>query len=63
MADDGWFSMMAALDDGRRVDLFQDGRPHPFERPADIVHMLRTARLANVCMYFWMEKHRQYLKL
>lgn len=62
MADDGWFSMMAALDDGRRVDLFQDGRPHTFERPVDIVHMHKTARWAKYWMNLWMEKHGQYRK-
>lgn len=62
MQDDGWFSMAALLDDGSRVDLFQDGRPHSFERPKDIVHMHKTARWAKYWMNLWMEKHGKYRK-
>jgi hypothetical protein len=62
MHDDGWFSMVAVLDDGSRVDLFQDGRTHTFQRPADIVHMHKTARWAKYWMNMWMEKHGRYRK-
>jgi hypothetical protein len=62
MQDDGWFSMAAVLDDGSRVDLFQDARPHTFERPKDIVHMHKTARWAKYWMNLWMEKHGRYRK-
>lgn len=62
MQDDGWFSMVASLDDGSRVDLFQHDRPHTFERPADIVHMHKTARWAKYWMNLWMEKHGRYRK-
>ena len=62
MHDDGWFSMVAVLDDGSRLDLFQDGRTHTFKRPADIVHMHKTARWAKYWMNMWMEKHGRYRK-
>ncbi|MFM2222136.1 MAG: hypothetical protein RLZZ78_393 [Armatimonadota bacterium] len=62
MQDDGWFSLAALLDDGSRVDLFQDGRTHTFERPADVVHMHKTARRAKYWMNLWMEKHGRYRK-
>lgn len=62
MQDDGWFSLAALLDDGRRVDLFQDGRTHTYDRPADVVHMHKTARWAKYWMNLWMEKHGRYRK-
>jgi hypothetical protein len=62
MQDDGWFSLAALLDDGSRVDLLQDGRIHTFERPADIVHMHKTARWAKYWMNLWMEKYGKYRK-
>jgi hypothetical protein len=62
MQDDGWFSLAALLDDGSRVDLFQDGRAHTYERPADIVHMHKTARWTKYWMNLWMEKHGRYRK-
>jgi hypothetical protein len=62
MQDDGWFSLAALLDDGSRVDLFQDGRKHTYERPADVVRMHKTARWAKYWMNLWMEKHGRYRK-
>ena len=62
MQDDGWFSMVAVLDDGSRVDLFQHCQPHTFTRPADIVHMHKTARWAKFWMNMWMEKYGKYRK-
>lgn len=62
MPDDGWFSMAAMLPDNTKVDLFQNGKPHHFRQPTDIVHMHKNARWAKFWMNLWQEKYGRYRK-
>ncbi len=64
LREDGWYVIDGTLIDGSHVDLFREGQPVSWEKPASISTMYNNDRWRKYMMNLWMKaqyKHRGYL--
>lgn len=60
LVEDGWFVVVARLSDGSLVDLFRDGKPADFAKPAYIPAGYRNARWGKHWMNLWEARYAPY---
>ncbi len=56
-ADDGWYVIPARLRDGSEIDLFTNGVPVQWEKPADVAATFRNQRWRKYLRNIWEREH------
>jgi len=57
--EDGWYVIPAQLRDGAKVDLFRDGQPLQWDKPALISAMFKNDRWRAYMMNLFFDKHNE----
>jgi len=63
LTDDGWYVIPGKLKNGSEVDVFRNGEPVTWEKPARVAKMYKNERWRKYMMNVWMasnRKHRLY---
>ncbi len=60
LKDDGWYVMPARLRNGKEVDVFQEGRPIRWEKPARVALTYKNDRWRKYFMNLWLAEYKGY---
>jgi hypothetical protein len=60
LKEDGWYVVVGRLKDGREVDLFQDGRPVSWDKPARVAGMYKNEHWRKYLMNLYLADYSDY---
>lgn len=60
LIDDGWYVIPGVLGNGDSVDIFRDGAPVTYEKPADVSALYKNQRWQKYMMNLWDSSYEEY---